>query len=91
MSEAIGMVETLGIATSILVADAMLKTADVSLVIQEDVGQAYFTILIEGDVSAVHLAVDRGVEIASEANVLIAFDVIPRPLIEIEKLISVKE
>ena len=82
MTAAIGMIETAGIACSIFVADAMLKMADIRIIRQDEVGQAYFTVFIEGDVGAVQLAIECGVNIAKEADLLIAYQIISRPLIE---------
>ncbi len=86
MSKALGMIETFGFAGSISVADKMLKTADVRLVSQKEVSQAYYTIIIEGDVSAVQMAIEEGVAFAQRIGVLIAFDVIPRPVEDTKKL-----
>jgi len=90
MTAAIGMIETYGIAYSIVVADAMLKTADIRIARQDEVGQAYFTIFIEGDVSAVQLAIECGVNIAKEAGVLIAYQIISRPMKEAMKVLESK-
>lgn len=88
MTKACGMIETLGLANSILVADVMLKTANVCLVGQKEVSQAYYTIVIEGEVSAVQLAIEKGVKVAQDASVLLAFDVIPGPVEDTKKLLT---
>ncbi|PWA13021.1 carboxysome shell protein [Pueribacillus theae] len=79
MAKAVGMIETLGPAASIAVADAMLKSADVMLVKQEEVSQALYTILVEGELSAVQAAVETGKRIAEKLGALIAFQVIANP------------
>lgn len=86
VAKALGMIETLGPAASIAVADAMLKSADVMLVKQEEVSQALYTILVEGELSAVQAAVETGKRIAEKLGALIAFQVIANPDTETRKL-----
>lgn len=82
MNEALGMIEVYGVAHSIIIADSMLKTANVRVISTEEVSQAYYTIVIAGDVDSVHLAIEQGREIAGKANVFIASKVIARPMKE---------
>ncbi|OIK06619.1 ethanolamine utilization protein [Bacillus sp. MUM 116] len=79
MGRAIGMIETRGLIGSIVAGDAMLKSADVTLVKQEKVDAALVTILVQGDVSAVQAAVDAGKEAAARVGELISAHVIPHP------------
>ena len=79
MGRAIGMIETRGFIGSIEAADAMLKSADVTLVKQEKVDAALVTILVQGDVSAVQAAVDAGKQAAARVGELISAHVIPHP------------
>ena len=51
--EALGMVETVGLIGSVEAADAMVKTANVSLVGKEYIGAGYVTVMVRGDVGAV--------------------------------------
>lgn len=88
MTRTLGMVETRGLAASIEVADAMLKNSNVSLVNQANVDSALVTILVEGDVSAVQVAVDTGKKIAQRTGALIAFNVIPHPDLGTRELIE---
>ncbi|BAQ10239.1 microcompartments protein [Bacillus sp. OxB-1] len=90
MTKAIGMIETFGLAYSLVVADAMLKTADIQVVTREDVSEVYYTIVIEGEVSAVQMAIDRGVEIALQGNALMSYEVIARPMIDVRRIIPMK-
>lgn len=90
MTQAIGMIETFGLAHSLIVADAMLKTADIQIVAREDVSEVYYTIVIEGEVSAVQIAIDRGVELALKGGALIAFEVIARPMEEAKRILPMK-
>ncbi|WP_438824324.1 BMC domain-containing protein [Bacillus sp. JJ1533] len=88
MTKALGMIETRGLATSIEVADAMLKNANVRLVNQSMVDAALVTILVEGDVSAVQAAVESGTKIAERTGALISSNVIPHPDNSIRPLVA---
>jgi ethanolamine utilization protein EutM len=79
MTKALGMIETIGVATSIKAADEMLKNSYVNLVKQSLVDAALVTIIIEGDISAVKAAVEAGVKIAKQNSALVSFNVIPHP------------
>lgn len=77
--EAIGMIETKGLVATIESSDAMLKSANVSLVDQVQIGGAYVTTIIRGDVGSVRAAVDAGAAAASKVGELVAAHIIPRP------------
>ncbi|MCA8984781.1 MAG: BMC domain-containing protein [Planctomycetaceae bacterium] len=77
--DAIGFVETKGLIAQIEAADAMLKAANVTLVKQIQIGGAYVTTVVRGDVGSVRAAVDAGAEAASRAGELVSAHVIPRP------------
>lgn len=79
MSEAIGLIETKGLTATIEASDAMLKAANVSLVKQVQIGGAYVTTIIKGDVGSVRAAVDSGAAAASKLGELVSAHVIPRP------------
>ncbi|EJL40213.1 carboxysome shell protein [Brevibacillus agri] len=79
VTKSLGMIETRGLATSVAVVDAMLKAADVRLVNQETVDMALVTVFIEGDSSAVRIAVESGAQVAKQTGALIACAVVPRP------------
>jgi ethanolamine utilization protein EutM len=78
-NDAIGLVETKGLIAQIEAADAMLKAANVTLVKQIQIGGAYITTVVRGDVGSVRAAVDAGAEAASRAGELVSAHVIPRP------------
>ena len=78
-SEAIGFVETKGLVATVQASDAMLKSASVSLVKQVQIGGAYVTTIISGDVGSVRAAVDAGAEAATRVGELVSAHVIPRP------------
>lgn len=60
MNDAIGLIETRGLIAQIEAADAMLKAANVTLVKQVQIGGAYVTTIIKGDVGSVRASVDAG-------------------------------
>ncbi|MEX1119303.1 MAG: BMC domain-containing protein, partial [Terrimicrobiaceae bacterium] len=60
--QAIGILETQGLAAILHATDAMLKAANVELVGKEKIGAAYVTIIIKGDVAAVTAALDAGAQ-----------------------------
>lgn len=77
--EAIGLIETKGLVAQIEAADAMLKSANVTLVKQIQIGGAYVTTVIRGDVGSVRAAVDAGSAAASQVGELVSAHLIPRP------------
>ncbi len=79
VARALGMIETRGLIGSIEAADAMLKSADVTLVKQEKIDAALVTVLVQGDVSAVQAAVDAGKAAAARVGELVSAHVIPHP------------
>jgi len=79
MNEAIGLIETRGLIAQIEAADAMLKAANVALVKQVQIGGAYVTTIIKGDVGSVRAAVDAGSQAASKVGELVSAHVIARP------------
>lgn len=82
---AIGILETKGIAPLIIGADAALKAANVELIEWRQIGSGYVSFVIEGDVAAVHSAIDAAINSASKVGEVISHLVIPRPVDEIEK------
>lgn len=79
MNEAIGMIETKGLIATIEGSDAMLKSANVTLVKQVQIGGAYVTTVIRGDVGSVKAAVDAGAAAASKVGELVSAHILPRP------------
>ncbi|TQR08741.1 BMC domain-containing protein [Psychrobacillus soli] len=88
MNESIGLVETIGLAISIYIADAMLKASNVHLVNQTTVDVALVTVVVRGDVSSVQAAVEIGEEIAKRANSFVSSKVIANPDTSTAKLAS---
>lgn len=79
MNEAIGMVETKGLIATIESSDAMLKSANVSLVKQVQIGGGFVTTIIQGDVGSVRAAVDAGAAAAAKVGELVSAHILPRP------------
>jgi ethanolamine utilization protein EutM len=77
--EALGMIETKGLTALIEASDAMLKSANVSLIGWQKIGSGLVTAFIVGDVAAVKAAIDAGSAAASRVGEVIAVQVIPRP------------
>lgn len=78
-SQALGLIETKGLVATLLATDAMLKAANVQLAGQVQIGGAYVTTLVRGDVGSVRAAVDAGTQAAGQAGELVSAHVIPRP------------
>ena len=85
--EALGMVETKGLVGAIEAADAMVKSANVSLVGYEKIGSGLVTVMVRGDVGAVKAAVDAGACSAEKVVEVVAQHVIPRPHTDVEKIL----
>src|SRR5262245_3858245 len=77
--EALGLVETKGLIATIAATDAMCKAANVTLAGQVQIGGAYVTTLVRGDVGSVRAAVDAGAQAATANGDLVSAHVIPRP------------
>lgn len=87
MQEALGMVETKGFVAAVEAADAMVKSANVTLVGHKSIGAGLVTVLVRGDVGAVKAATDAGATAARAIGEVISTHVIPRPHNDVEKII----
>lgn len=76
---ALGMIETKGYVGSVEATDAMAKAANVQLINQIQIGGAFITVLVKGDVGSVKAAVDAGADAAGRVGELISAHVIARP------------
>src|SRR5262245_16755365 len=77
--EALGLVETKGLIATIAATDAMCKAANVTLAGQVQIGGAYVTTFVRGDVGSVRAAVDAGAQAAGANGELVSAHIIPRP------------
>jgi ethanolamine utilization protein EutM len=79
VSDAIGMIETMGYVGLVEASDAMCKAANVELVKSVQIGGGYVTTIVRGDVGSVRAAVDAGAEAANRVGELVSAHVIARP------------
>ena len=86
-TNALGMIETKGLVGAIEAADAMVKSAEVTLVGTEKIGSGLVSVMVRGDVGAVKAAVESGAAAASKLGEIIATHVIPRPHADVEKIL----
>ena len=87
MGEALGMIDTKGLVGAIEAADAMTKSANVTLMGYEKIGSGLVTVMVRGDVGAVKAAVDAGACAAEKVGEIVAQHVIPRPHTDVEKIL----
>ena len=85
--EAIGLIETRGLAASIEAADAMAKAATVRIIGQSKIGAGLVTIMIRGDIASVRSATEAGAIAAQKLGEVLAAHVIPRPHAEVETIL----
>ena len=85
--EALGMVETKGLVGAIEAADAMVKSANVSLVGYEKIGSGLVTVMVRCDVGAVKASTDAGAAAAQKVGEVVSVHVIPRPHTDVEKIL----
>ena len=86
--EALGMVETRGLVAAIEAADAMCKSANVTLIGTEKIGSGLVSVMVRGDVGAVKAAVEAGSAAAEKLGEIIAVHVIPRPHSDVERKVN---
>ncbi len=80
MRKSLGLLEIKGLASAILVADAMAKTASVTIVgIETCKGGGWQTIKVVGDVAAVQASLSSGCELAKRHNAFVAMKTLSRP------------
>lgn len=79
MQQAIGMIETKGLVPLIEAADAMAKAANVKIEKRVDIGGAFCTAIVSGDVGSVRAAVEAGAAAATQVGELVSSHIIPRP------------
>jgi ethanolamine utilization protein EutM len=73
------MIETKGLVALIEASDAMLKSANVTLLGWQKIGSGLVTSMVVGDVAAVKAAVDAGAAAAGRVGEVVGVQVIPRP------------
>ena len=76
---ALGLLETKGWVGVVEATDAMLKAANVEVIKVIQIGGAFVTTMVRGDVGSVKAAVEAGAEAAGRVGEVIASHVIARP------------
>ena len=88
-SQALGLIETVGLPAAVEAADAAMKAANVQLIGYEKTrGGGLVTVKIRGDVGAVQAAVASAVAAASKVGRVYSHHVIPRPHDQTELVIN---
>jgi microcompartment protein CcmL/EutN len=85
------MVECFGLVAMIEAADAMVKSANVTLVGYERIDAGLVTAIVRGEVGAVRAAVDAGAAAARRIGTVTAVHIIPRPHNDVDAAIPVLE
>ena len=76
---ALGLIETKGWVALVEATDAMTKAANVEVVKTIQIGGAFVTTIVRGDVGSVRAAVEAGAEAAGRVGELVASHIIARP------------
>lgn len=84
---ALGMIETKGLVACIEAADAMMKSANVTLLERRAIGGGYMTVMVRGDVGAVRTALEAGAKAARRVGDVISVRILPSPHLEIEPIL----
>ena len=85
---ALGFVETRGNTGAVLAIDAMIKTANVEFVKKVEIGSAYVSVVVRGEVGAIRSSVEAGAEAAARVGELVNSNVIPAAHEDIFELIG---
>lgn len=90
IGDALGMIETRGFVGMIEASDAMVKTANVTIVGWQKVDAGLVTVLVRGDVGSVKAATDAGAAAARRVGELVGVHVIPRPADDLERVFPIR-
>lgn len=82
--KAIGVLETRGFVPLIEGADAAVKAANVDVVEWRQIGSAYVSFVVEGEVAAVRSAIEAARTAAARVGEVISDLVVPRPVDELQ-------
>ncbi len=89
--QSLGVIETRGLTSAIQAADAACKAASVEIVGYRKIGSGLVSVYFQGEISAVRTAVDHGIEVIANQQLLLGSLVIARPEpCVITKLLAVK-
>ncbi|MFU0919566.1 BMC domain-containing protein [Kluyvera sichuanensis] len=77
--KSLGVIETRGWVAAIQAVDAACKAAGVTCIGYRKVGSGLVSVCFEGEISAIHAAIERGVEVVKAINLPVNSLVIARP------------
>lgn len=77
--KSLGVIETRGLVAAIQAVDAACKAAVVTCIGYRKVGSGLVSVCFEGEISAIHTAIERGVAVASATGTQVHSLVIARP------------
>ena len=77
--KSLGVIETRGLVAAIQAVDAACKAAGVTCIGYRKVGSGLVSVCFEGEISAIHTAIERGVGVASATDTEVHSLVIARP------------
>ncbi|NEP52447.1 MAG: BMC domain-containing protein [Moorea sp. SIO3C2] len=85
----LGLVSTLSFPVIVSTADAMLKSAEVTLVGYEKTGSGHCTAIVRGAIAEVRIAVESGKDYAQREGELLSSTIIARPLPNLEVIFPI--
>lgn len=91
VNRSIGIIEVVGMTVAVAIVDTMTKSAFVEVYSIKHIGSGIVTIIIQGDLASVQVAIEIGKETAANFGELISFTVIPRPYEGLEKMLAPEE
>ena len=86
--EALGLIETRGLAAALEAADAMIKSAYVRLVTKQQPGGGLIAIFVSGETGAVQAAVSAGAAAAARVGAVVSAHIIPRPHADVDDILE---
>jgi len=90
MSTSLGLIQTRSFPVIVRIADAMTKSAGVTLIGFEKISGGYCTAIVRGGIADVRIAIEEGIEVARQfEQEEISSLVIPRPLPNLEAVLPV--
>ncbi len=90
MSTSLGLIQTRSFPVIVRIADAMTKSAGVTLIGFEKISGGYCTAIVRGGIADVRIAIEEGIEIARQLDQEeISSLVIPRPLPNLEAVLPI--
>ncbi len=88
MDEALGILETKGLAAAVCAADSMIKNTSIKILGKENLTGGYISLFIYGDISSVNEALKIGTQNAEKISTVLAYNVISKPVDEIFNLLN---